>query len=268
MVDALKWMSLGWLCMAAAKSACDTQEVIQSGKVCEVSLSALLPSQLYIGFDEVSMKVDQFEWYDTGEKPCYESADEALQDAGITVVQGMECDHFYIADGHHTVNAAWQYFEDANYSVKVEVIDSYCQQSMTAESFWSEMINQSYAFPYALDYRGDLSELSAQVMSEQVPVSLLAMTDWWYRSLAYVVKSWGDFHPLKDNQGHTVPFGKFFEGQCLKDLGVMPQNMTRSLVGYAVTLFDDEKQLLQRCQLSPAPQRRAVSDIIERDLSC
>lgn len=151
-------MSLGWLCTAAAKSACDTQEVIQSGKVCEVGLSALLP--------------------------C------------------------------------------------------------------------------------DLSKLSAQTMSEQVPVSLLAMTDWWYRSLAYVVKSWGDFHPLKDYQGHAVPFGKFFVGQCLKDLGVIPKNITRLLVGYAAKLFDDEKQLLQRCQLSPAPERRAVSDIIERDLSC
>ncbi len=259
---------LTWAVSAIAKSSCSTSEVIKPGTDCKIPLSVFKPSQLYVGFDEISMKMDQFEWYDTGEKPCYGSADEALQDAGITVVQGIECDRFYIADGHHTVNAAWQYFEDANYSVKVEVLNSYCQQPMTTESFWSEMINQSYAFPYALDHYGDLSELSAQAMSEQVPVSLLAMTDWWYRSLAYVVKSWGDFHPLKDHQDHAVPFGKFFEGQCLKDLGVMPQNITRSLVGYAATLFDDEKQLLQRCQLSPAPQRREVSDIIERDLSC
>ncbi len=257
-----------WGVSALAKSFCSTSDAIKPETECRVALSAFKPSQLYVGKSEVSLKIEEFQLYDTGEKPCYHSANEALQDAGITVIQGLECDHFYVADGHHTLNAAWQYFEDPSYPVAVNVIDSYCHQTMSSESFWTIMINQSYAFPYAVDGTGDLYALSAQSMSEQVPASLPAMADWWYRSLAFLVKAWGDFHPLKDKQGHTVPFGKFFEGQCLKDMGVVPQNITRSLVGYAATLFDDQAEVNQVCQLDPAPERREPNQIVERDMSC
>lgn len=271
-MNALSWISLGWVCMVAAKSACDTREVIQSGKDCEVSLSDLLPSQLYIGSEEVSMKEYELQMYDDGDKdtPCYESAQEALNDAGITVVQSLECNQFYITDGHHTITAALNV--NVSYPVQVKVIDSFCQKVMKAESFWSEMINLSYAFPYALNDDKDLSRLSAREMSKAVPKSVLGMTDWWYRSLAYLVKRFGDFHPLKDDKKKNVPFGKFFEGQCLKDLGVeQRENITREFVGEVATLFDDKDALDLQCQLNASfdsPERRSIEDIQKREMSC
>lgn len=272
-MNVLSWISLGWGCIVAAKSACDTREVIQPNKDCEVSLSDLLPSQLYIGSEEVSMKEYELKMYDDGDGDedtlCYGSAQEALNGAGITVVQSLGCDQFYITDGHHTITAALNV--NVSYPVQVKVIHSFCKQEMKAESFWSEMINLSYAFPYALNDDEDLSRLSAREMSKAVPKSVLGMTDWWYRSLAYLVKRFGDFHPLKDDQKKNVAFGKFFEGQCLKDLGVVPANITRALIGKAATLFDDKDALDLQCQLNASfdsPERRSIEDIQKREISC
>ena len=251
-----------------AKSRCDSSTIISDGDTCYASILQLLPTQLYVGLDEVSIKLEQLQWYDTGEKPCFDSADQALNAAGVMVVQATDCKHLYIADGHHTVRTAWQYFEDPDYAIKVEVISSYCQQPLQDEMFWSEMINQSYAFPYELSPQGDLKQISAKALSEQVPDSILSMSDWWFRSLAYMVKSFGDFHPLKNQQGQSIVYGKFFEGQCLKDYGIKPQNITRALVGYAGTLFDSTEWVRRVCQLEVAPERRSINDIIERDLSC
>ncbi|HEX7852230.1 MAG TPA: ParB-like protein [Sphingobium sp.] len=128
-----------------------------------ISLEALRPTQMTIGYREVEIK--RHEWHDASEK----ARTKLLRSHVVPAVIGPKGD-YYIVDHHHFTRALLE--EKAPY-VGVYVLDDLSH--LAKDEFWTFLDNSAWCHAY--DHKGQRRELS------DIPKKMSALEDDPYRSL-------------------------------------------------------------------------------------
>ena len=156
-----------------------------------VALDDLRPTQITLGFREVSQKREQWR------KQLRKSPRAFLSRHPVPTVLGPKGRH-YLIDKHHLARAL---AEEGAETVMVEVISDLTV--LTKPSFWIFLDNRSWCHPY--DERGVRHDFSA------IPKALKDLRDDPFRSLASAVRRAGGFAK------NTSPFSEFLWADFLRN---------------------------------------------------
>jgi hypothetical protein len=168
----------------------DAPEVQQAtaGTDGKASVSAIMPTQLCVGKDEVQAKMIKLH------KKSHRELQEYLARHRVPVVKGFEgC--YYAIDHHHMLHALDRLgVKDVQVEVRADL------SGLAFDEFWRRMHDHGYVWPYDQSGR----QLSLMQFVRDLPRDIRGMHDDPYRSLAGIIRKRGAY--AKD---HTTPFAEF-----------------------------------------------------------